>query len=113
MITIKDIKFCRDTLEISGVQNKMPVNYAGFEYNGWPVMSSFRDMSFRISIPVIREHGMTAVDLEAAGAEESTFECYPDCVSGFLVIEDADGIRYRETNHFVKEFTEKFMEENL
>ena len=113
MITIRDIKFCRDTLEYSGVQNTAPVNYAGFEYNGWSVMSSFGSGRFRISFPVTRERGMTVVDLEAAGIEDRGFELYPDCVSGFLVIETADGIRYRETNHFIKEFTRKFMEDNL
>ena len=113
MITVREIKFRADGLECSGTQNRMPVNYAGFEQNGWPVMSSFRDGSFRISIPVIRERGITAVDLEAAGIKDKSFEDYPDCISGFLVLEDADGIRYRETNHFIKEFTRRFMEENL
>ncbi|MGX8774462.1 MAG: ribonuclease H-like domain-containing protein [Bacillota bacterium] len=113
MLTVRDIKLCRDTIEYSGVQNRNPVNYAGFEYRGWPVMSSFGNGSFRISVPVTREHGMTVVDLEAAGIQDESFENYPDCVSGFLVIETADGIRYRETNHFIKEFTRIFMEENL
>ena len=113
MITVREIKFRADGLECSGTQNRMPVNYAGFEQNGWPVMSSFRDGSFRMSIPVIRERGITAVDLEAAGIKDEIFEDYPDCISGFLILEDADGIRYRETNHFIKEFTRRFMEENL
>ena len=113
MITIRDIRLGRDSIEYSGVQNRMPVTYAGFEYNGWPVMSSFRDRTFRIAVPVIREHGMTVVDLEAAGAAEEAFAQYPGCGSGFLVIENADGIQYREANHFIKEFTKKFMEECL
>ena len=113
MLTIRDIKLCRDTLDCSGVQNKNPVKYRGFEYSGWPVISSFGSFGFNISIPVTRKHGMTVVDLEAAGITDKSFEDYPDCVSGFLVLETADGIRYRETNHFIKEFTKKFMEENL
>ena len=113
MITVRDIRLCRDTIEYSGIQNRNPVKYTGFELNGWPVMSSFGGSGFSISLPVIRKHGMTVVDLEAAGIADNGFECYPDCVSGFLVLETADGIRYRETNHFIKEFTKKFMEENL
>ncbi len=113
MITVREIKFRSDGLECSGTQNRTPVNYVGFEQDGWPVMSSFRDGSFRMSIPVIRERGITAVDLEAAGIKDESFDDYPDCISGFLILEDADGIRYRETNHFIKEFTKKFMEENL
>lgn len=113
MITVRDIKLCRDTLECSGCQNSMPVNYVGFEYRGWPVTSSFGNGRFKISVPVTRERGMTIVDLEAAGIEDESFGNYPNCAGGFLVIETSDGIRYRETNHFVKEFTRKFMEENL
>ena len=41
------------------------------------------------------------------------FKDYPGCASGFLVIEDTDGIKYRETNHFIIEFTKKIMEECL
>ena len=113
MITIDSIKLRRDALEYSGTQNKAPVSYIGFEYEGWPVASNFSEAGFRITIPVIRQRGVTVIDLKAAGITDARFIDYPNCASGFLVIEDADGINYRETNHFIKVFTEKFMEENL
>ena len=113
MVTIDTIKLNRDHIECSGIQNRYPSVYEGFEYKGWPAAIRFYGGTFRMALPVIRERGLTVIDLEAAHAEEEAFACYPGCAGGFLVIEDADGIRYRETNHFIKKFTEQFMEENL
>ena len=119
MVTVNGIRICRDRLEFHGEQNRLPVRYMGFEHKGWPVSSRFTGESFEMSVPIIRQGGLTVIDLEAAGLPAETaagspgirFEDYPGCASGFLVIEDENGIKYRETNHFIKAFTKKFMEE--
>ena len=119
MVTVNRIRIGRDRLEYHGEQNRLPVRYMGYERNGWPVSSRFTGESFEMSVPLIRQGGLTVIDLEAAGLSDETatgssgirFEDYPNCASGFLVIEDESGIKYRETNHFIKVFTKKFMEE--
>ena len=121
MLTVNNVRIQRDRLEFNGEQNRLPFRYLGFEINGWPATSRFTGENFEISVPVIRQRGITVVDLEAAGLADRNaagpsgirFEDYPGCASGFLILEDANGIRYRETNHFIKEFTKKFMEENI
>lgn len=121
MVTVNNIRIQRDKLEYNGEQNRLPFRYMGYELNGWPVSSRFTGENFEASVPVIRQQGITVIDLEAAGMAGTDapgpsgihFEDYPGCASGFLVIEDSDGIKYRETNHFIKEFTKKLMEENI
>ena len=119
MLTVTGARICRDRLEFHGEQNRMPVMYSGFSFNGWPVTSRFTGTGFELSVPVLRSSGLTVIDLQAAGLADADgsscfcFDDYPGCASGFLVIEDADGIKYRETNHFIKAFTKKFMEECL
>ena len=118
MITVNGIRIRADKLEFYGEQNRLPVIYTGFEYKGWPAASHFTGESFEISVPVLRQDGLTVIDLEAAGLSDGPAETsgirledYPGCASGFLVIEDAQGIKYRETNHFIKAFSKRFMEE--
>lgn len=117
LLKTEKIRIGRDGLCISGIQLRSPINYIGFELNGWPVMSRFKRSGgrdpgrFEITVPAVRQSGFTAVDLQAAGLMQEQFEQYPECAGGFLVIEDRNGIRYRETNHFVKAFTTKLMEE--
>ncbi|MDO5134238.1 MAG: ribonuclease H-like domain-containing protein [Eubacteriales bacterium] len=118
MVTVTGIHLRSDRLDFNGEQNRMPVVYMGFDYNGWPVSSRFTGQSFEVSVPVIRQSGLTVIDLQAAGLTDRNttdlrFEDYPGCAGGFLVIEDETGIKYRETNHFIKEFTKKIMEECL
>lgn len=117
MVTVTGIRLKGDRLEYNGEQNRLPLIYTGYEYRGWPVSSRFTGQNFELSVPVIRQSGLAVIDLEAAGLAGSAgtsgfcFEDYPGCAGGFLVIEDADGIKYRETNHFIIEFTKKIMEE--
>lgn len=121
MLTIRRIRILRDRLEFNGEQNRLPFRYMGYDYHGWPVASRFTGENFEMSVPVIRQKGLALIDLEAAGLSNCCaegpsgirFEDYPGCAGGFLVIEDADGIRYREANHFIKVFTSQFMEENI
>ena len=121
MLTVNNIRIRRDALEFNGEQNRLPFRYMGYDWNGWPVSSRFTGENFEVSVPVIRRQGITVIDLEAAGLADTgetgpagiRFEDYPGCAGGFLVIEDPDGIRYRETNHFIREFTKKLMEGNI
>ena len=91
------------------------IDYMGFEYNGFPVKSVFSSsrQEFEFQIPVIKQSSLTVIDLEAAGICDEEFKKYPSCESGFLVIEDSDGIRHMEINHFTKAFIKKFQEEAL
>lgn len=108
----------RDHLLIRGEQAQRlggPIDYMGFEHNGFPVRSEFSsaDKSFRFEVPVIRNSGLTVIDLEAAGLCTEAFTRYPVCESGFLIVEDGDGLRHMEINHFTKAFIKKFQEEAL
>lgn len=119
MLTVTGIRLREDRLEYCGEQIRLPAAYVGFEHHGWPVTSRFTGTHFELSVPLIRQSGLAVIDLEAARLSDAAvpsgfcFEDYPGCASGFLVIEDADGIKYRETNRFIIEFTKKFMEECL
>jgi len=117
-LIVTEIRLRQDRLAFRGTQNRGSVTYTGFEYNGWPVSSRFAEGSFELSLPVIRRSGLAVIDLEAAGLSGpltggDSFEIYPGCASGFLVIGDGTGVRYRETNHFIKKFIEKYTEECL
>lgn len=129
LLTVNKIVIGKESLQFSGIQNRSPIGYMGFEYNGWPVTAMFKKSSensssigeFAVSVPVIRYSGITVLDLHASGlgeikpsGEEGTssgeFDVYPDSGSGFLIIEDHGDIRYREINHFIKVFTGQFLE---
>ena len=135
MVIVKKIHLEKDTLCVSGIQNKSPINYMGFEFNGQPVTSMFHANSagrinygstgsgtFEIKVPLVCRQGYKVADLEAfwlegsAAADETEctgagFADYPGCGSGFLVIEDHGEIRYRELNHFAKAFIGRMLEE--
>ena len=119
MVTVTSIRLRQDRLEWSGEQNRLPAAYMGYDYHGWPAAGRFTGSSFELSVPIIRQSGLAVIDLEAAGLADASmpsgfcFKDYPGCASGFLVVEDTDGIKYRETNHFIIEFTKKIMEECL
>ena len=119
MVTVTNIRLRQDRLAWSGDQNRLPAAYMGYDYHGWPAGIRFTGSGFELSVPMIRQSGLTVIDLEAAGLSDAAmpsgfcFKDYPGCASGFLVIEDAGGIKFRETNHFIIEFTKKIMEECL
>lgn len=109
-----------ESLVVTGIQNKSPINYVGFEVDGWPASCRFEKgrgkdpASFELKVPVIRQNGLAVVDLQEAGLEKegcTGFADYPGCGSGFLIIEDRDGLKYRETNHFIKAFIGRLFEE--
>jgi len=91
------------------------MDYIGYEFNGCPVHAriSSADGTFSFEVPVTRNSGMTLIDLDALGLCREEFEKYPTCESGYLVIEDREGLRHLEINHFTKAFIKKFQEEAL
>lgn len=122
MLVVEKIKTEKNSLFISGRQiagkcssdpteTSAGIDYMGFSYGDWPAESRFesRNMSFSMQLPVIRDSGLCIIDLDAAVLDRSTFEKYPSCSSGFLVIEDHNNRNFMETNHFVKAFLESFM----
>ena len=62
-----------------------------------------------MKFPLIRESGLTVIDLESAGLDTGQFEKYPSCGSGFLVVEDHGNRKYMEINHFIKAFITSFI----
>lgn len=59
--------------------------------------------SFRIRIPILRRAGLAMADISCLGESHMAgFDIYPGCESGYLVVEDRDGPKYREINHLVK-----------
>ena len=117
-LTVQKPLLYRNDLVVRGTQQARQedrINYMGFEMDGFPVVTDFRadEGVFSFRIPVIRNEGLTVVDLQAAGLCGRGLEKYPNCESGFLVVEDAEGVRHMEINHFTKAFIEKFQEEEL
>ncbi|MCQ2546799.1 MAG: ribonuclease H-like domain-containing protein [Clostridia bacterium] len=120
LLHVNRIAFERDGLAFSGEQLKSSIDYMGFEFRDRPVSSRFiragesgRRGLFELKVPLIRQEGYIIADTEAAGISPEAFADYPDSGSGFLVLGDTEGIRYRETNHFIKSFIESFMEEAI
>ncbi len=91
------------------------MDYIGYEFNGCPVCARFSsaEETFQFDVPVTRSSGMTLIDLDSLGLCMEEFEQYPTCESGFLIIEDRNGLRHMEINHFTKAFIKKFQEEAL
>lgn len=118
LLHVKKIRLERDGIAFSGEQLKSSIDYMGYEFLDRPVTSRFiragisgRRGLFEMKVPVVRQEGYIIIDLQAAGLSAEAFSDYPDSSSGYLVIGDYNGIRYRETNHFIKSFMGRFMEE--
>ncbi|MDO4868817.1 MAG: ribonuclease H-like domain-containing protein [Bacillota bacterium] len=108
----------RNQLIIQGVQKPAAggyIDYVGYALGSYPVETEFSSATreFRFSVPVIRDSGLTLIDLNAAGVHAEELERFPSCESGFLIIEDAKGPKHMEINHFTKAFIRKFQEEEL
>ncbi len=114
-LQVRRVRLWRDELQIEGTQGRQPVRYQGFELDRYPVHMLFRedDGTFRISLPLVRQSGIAAVDLRAAGLDESEFRKYPGCGSGFLVLQQQDEIRYMEINHFVIAFLQRLQDRRI
>ncbi|MDO4833952.1 MAG: ribonuclease H-like domain-containing protein [Bacillota bacterium] len=114
LLRVENMRLEKEGLSCRGTQLRTPIDYMGFELDGWSVTSRFyKDRmaksrgAFEIKLPLIRREGYVIVDLQAAGLLAEEFAGYPDSGSGFLVIGDPDGVRYRQTNHFIKSFIKR------
>ncbi|MDD6311543.1 MAG: ribonuclease H-like domain-containing protein [Firmicutes bacterium] len=120
-LIIRKIRLERDALEIKGLQRVKamngvsPIDYMGYSFGDYPTVSRFRKdtADFLLRLPIIRQSGMALADIRAAGLDEEEFGMYPSCGSGFLILEDGNGIRHMETNHLIKAFIEKFIDFEL
>lgn len=110
-LTIRRIHTGRDFITAEGIQRKTPTDYRCFMSGDFPVDAQFdrTDRTFSITIPAVRDSGMLIADLEAFGINSSDFAIYPGYGSGFLILEDPQGHRHMEINHFIKEFIKKFL----
>lgn len=111
-LTVTKIAMHRNTLIVTGVQRKISLNYMGYFFEDYPVETNFdaRNKAFTFKFPIIRDSGMAIADLDAAYLDRSEFEKYPDCSSGFLVLEKHSAMNYMETNHFIKRFIKVFLD---
>lgn len=113
---IRKIRLEKDLLRVEGIQGNrdQALDYRGFALGSFPLQTHFDAKAgrFRMDIPILRQSGLAAVDLEAAGLREESFEKYPGSGSGFLVLQQQNDVQYREVDHLIREMVDRF-EENL
>ena len=104
-LTVRKISISKDRLTISGQQRTCRLDYMGFQFHDLAVQSRFsgKNADFTLEVPLIRDSGLGILDLRAAGLDERTFEKYPGCSSGFLIVEKNSEKQHRELNDFSKQ----------
>ena len=109
---VRQIRFQKDRIGVEGTQGGRRISYRGYQLGEFPMHTLFdaKAGSFQMEIPIVRQGGIAAVDLRIAGIDEKKFEKYPGFGSGFLVVEDRDGVKYREVNLMVQEIIALFEE---
>ena len=112
-LTVRKISIGKDRLTISGQQRTCRLDYMGFQFHDLAVQSRFsgKNADFTFEVPLIRDSGLGILDLRAAGLDERTFEKYPGCSSGFLIVEKNSEKQHRELNDFSKQFIDLFLRE--
>lgn len=110
-LIVEKIRIDSASMAVTGIQRKDPIDYTGFAFGGFAseIHMDKRTASFSMKFPLIRESGLTVVDLESAGLDTGQFEKYPSCGSGFLVVEDHGNRKCMEINHFIKAFITSFI----
>lgn len=111
-LTVTKIVMHKNTMTVTGLQRASSINYMGYFFKDYPVETRFNaaDSTFMFKLPIIRNSGMAIADLDAAYLERKEFNMYPDCSSGFLVLEKHSSMNYMETNHFIKSFFKVFLD---
>ena len=109
---VRQIRFQKDRIGVEGIQGRRRISYQGYQFGEFPMHTLFdaKAGSFQMEIPIVRQGGIAAMDLRIAGIDEKKFEKYPGFGSGFLVVEDRDGVKYREVNLMVQEIITLFEE---
>ena len=64
---------------------------------------------FLHDLPLLRQAGLTLVDLRAMRMDTEPFHKYPSCQEGFLILENGGEKNYLEINHFIKAFLERML----
>lgn len=110
-LVIERISTSENQLHIRGRQRYPAVSYRCFEWNDVPCSAHFdqEEETFAVSIPLIRHSGLTLVDLRALKMDIAPFEKYPGCQEGFLILEEPGKKHYLQTNHFIKLFLERIL----
>lgn len=110
-LVIEQISTSENQLWIRGKQRPPAISYHCFEWNGVPCSAHFdkEKKTFAVSIPLIRQSGITLVDLQSLDMDVAPFEKYPCCQEGFLVLEERGEKQYLPTNHFIKLFLERML----
>jgi len=100
-------------LNIHGHQIRGPLEYQGYDYNGSMCYMRFdkNAETFHIELPLIEQSGLTLLDLETLNMNTSALNKYPACQEGFLILRSGEEINYLETNHFIKLFLERILEQ--
>jgi len=113
-LKVESIEVGKNELVVSGIQQKNPIGYISFGDVDREYALDFNryDLSFRLSLPLLKKEGLYYVDLiKLFGETPEALEKYPNCQSGFLVLKNGKDINYLETNHFVKLLLEKIISE--
>lgn len=110
-LIIERISTSENQLRIRGRQRSPAVNYRCFEWDGIPCSAYFNkeEKTFSVSIPLIRHSGLMLVDLKALKMDIDPFLKYPGCQEGFLILEEQGEKHYLQTNHFIKLFLERML----
>ncbi len=113
MLVVENIALKNGHLKISGRQNRGALEYQCYDYNGNMCYMHFNKNTgtFIIELPLIEQAGLALIDLEALDMAGSPLNKYPACQEGFLILRNGDNINYLETNHFIKLFTERMIEQ--
>lgn len=109
LLVIENISIKGGHLKITGRQNRGPLEYQCYDYNGNMCYMHFNRNAgnFHIELPLIEQAGLTLIDLQALDMDSTALNKYPACQEGFLILCNGDSINYLETNHFIKLFTER------
>ncbi len=110
-VIIENISLKNEKLLISGRQIRCPIEYQCYDYNGNMCYMHFdkKSGSFNIELPLIEQSGLVLIDLQALDMDTSELIKYPACQEGFLILRSGDVTNYLETNHFIKLFTERIV----
>lgn len=102
-LIVEDISLSTDQLSVKGRQGQHAISYCCYEWNGIPCPIRFDEKmrSFSFSVPIIRQSGLTLVDLRLLKLDSAPFERYPGCREDFLILEEQGQQNYLEINHFI------------
>lgn len=112
-LVIESIIIKGGQLKIHGRQNRGPLEYQCYDYNGNMCYMHFNKKAenFHIELPLIEQAGLSLIDLQALDMDVEELNKYPACQEGFLILQNGENINYLETNHFIKLFTERMIDQ--